>query len=81
MVLSELKNIANFLPQKTEEGYTPISLDDDNKKNEIFPGSLPTLNMFKIALPNKKCKELIEDLWAPLKISDFKKYHECIKFT
>ena len=39
------------------------------------------MNVFKLAMLNKTFKKTIESFFTPLKLSDFKMYHDCVKFS
>ena len=73
MTFGEIKQIVQFLDTSDPE--------EDAKKGIFFPGSLPALDVFKLAMLNKEFKKAIESCFEPLKLNDFKKYYDTIKFS
>jgi hypothetical protein len=75
MAFGEIKKLVTFKP-------SDIEMEANDEKIAIFfPGSLPALDVFKIAVLNREFKKAIEGFFAPLKISDLKMYHDTIKFS
>ena len=75
MAFGEIKKLVTFIASDIENDV------DDDKIGIFFPGSLPALDVFKIAVLNREFKKSFEGFFAPLKISDIKMYHDTIKFT
>ena len=75
MANKEIKKLVTFKASDIENDV------HDDKIRIFFPGSLPGLDVFKIAVLNREFKKSFEGFFAPLKLSDLKMYHDTIKFT
>lgn len=65
----------------TENEYREIGNRPDIGSNllTVFCGALPTIEIFKIAMLNKKFQQLILNVFKPLKMCHFKKFYEVMQ--
>ena len=82
MAFADLSKLVKFIDNNKTPTNEEQEVEESNENiGFYFPGSLPALNVLKLAMLNKTFKKTVETFFSPLTLKDLKMYHDCVKFS